>query len=138
MPDAFCKGCGEVIVEKTNDPVGERKPCPKCGSLNREYHVKIEEKIIAINGIGLKAHHGPKGQPYLESYDGPDLQHKTGKLVHKVRIIDRENDKYLETVQDYNKTDQNIHRCEGPLSKHTGHGNAKLKKKSNYENTSHT
>lgn len=63
MPDILCKGCGKALEEESNRSPEERKPCPQCGSLNREYHVKvdlnaehhvrIEDKGVGRDGLGL-------------------------------------------------------------------------------------
>jgi uncharacterized protein (DUF983 family) len=45
-----CGNCGYVFHGDDSDQEsGKRKPCPKCGSLNRAFNVKMEAKI------GLKA-----------------------------------------------------------------------------------
>lgn len=53
---------------------------------------------------------------------------QTGQLVNKVRIIDRENNKYKELVSDAD-TGEKIRDVAHPLTDHTEHGSAKFKKK---------
>jgi hypothetical protein len=48
-------------------------------------------------------------------------------LVKRIQVIDRENDQYKELVVDA-ETGDVIHSCEEPLSKHIGHGSAKVNK----------
>lgn len=127
MPEVQCNESEAVLDENSNCAVAERIPCPNCGSLSRKYHVKIEDKIVFRDGIGMKARHPNSRRPFLESYQGPDRSRKTGKLMHKQRVIDRENDRYLEKVKDYD-TGKVIHQCEEPLSQHVGHGDVKKKK----------
>ena len=62
-----------------------------------------------------------KGKIKIEQLIGDDLHRKSGKWYKKARVIDRENDKYLETVT-YPETGEVIHHCEEPLSDHFGHG----------------
>jgi hypothetical protein len=59
-----------------------------------------------------------RGQEYSDS----------GQLVNKVRIIDRENNKYKEQVSDAD-TGEIIRDVEHPLTDHTEHGSAKFKKR---------
>jgi hypothetical protein len=57
---------------------------------------------------------------------GDDLRKKSGKWYTKERIIDRKNDLYKEIVRNP-ETGEIIHHCEELLSKHIGHGSAKVK-----------
>ena len=62
-----------------------------------------------------------KGRIKIERLEGDDLHRKSGRWNKKVRVIDRENDRYVETVTDP-VTGEVIHHCEGRLSDHSGHG----------------
>ena len=53
--------------------------------------------------------------------DLPDFNRTQAKMVHRVRVIDRDNDKYFERITDYQSSEV-IHECEEPLSQHIGHG----------------
>ena len=64
----------------------------------------------------------------LEFQVGDDLCKESGKFMQKERYIDRENNKYKETVIDPT-TKKLIHKSEHALTEHTGHGSAKYKKK---------
>ena len=44
--------------------------------------------------------------------------------MRRIMRIDRENDQYQEVVTDPS-TGEAVHRCEEPLSQHTGHGDAR-------------
>lgn len=59
---------------------------------------------------------------------GDQLDHGTGKWIFKERRIDKDASPawYLESIID-NETGEEIHRDEGPLDGHTGHGSAKSK-----------
>ena len=86
-----------------------------------------EDKLILRDGKGLKARRPGEQRPNLEYSDGPDMSHRLGKLVFKQRIIDRDNDRYFEHIEDY-ESHEVIHYCDELLSKHTGHGSAKKKR----------
>ncbi len=122
-----CQDCDEVLNEPTDTPVDQRSPCPNCGSKARHFEVVISETIEVHEKLGVKARHGVKGKPFLESVSGDDLHRKSGKWMTLERVIDRENDKYKETGTD-SKTGEVVHHCEEPLSQHQGHGSDKKKK----------
>jgi ribosomal protein S27AE len=125
-----CGKCGADIDEPTNIPEAERKQCPNCGSKSRSCNVHIKDSETAHDGLKLKARHGPKGRPFLETKVGEEISHKKGKLVNRSVRVDRDNDKYSEVVVD-KETNKVIHQCEEPLTKHTGHGTARRKKPKN-------
>ena len=68
-----------------------------------------------------------KKNPRYKFFEGDDLRKSDGKWMKKRRVIDKNNDKYLEIVVDP-ETDEVVHHCEEPLSEHFGHGSAKPKK----------
>ncbi len=68
-----------------------------------------------------------KKNPRYEFFEGDDLRKSDSKWVKKSRIVDKNNDKYIEKVVDP-ETDEVVHHCEEPLSQHFGHGSAKFKK----------
>lgn len=57
----------------------------------------------------------------------PSLWRLMDKLVHRERVIDRDNNHYMEKITDY-ETGDVIHEQTQPLSDHTGHGSEKFKK----------
>jgi hypothetical protein len=65
--------------------------------------------------------------PLCESYNGPERSTKFQKHIGKQRVIDRKNNKYRETVWDF-ETGEIVHHCEEPLSQHLNHGSAKQRK----------
>ncbi len=114
-----CKKCGHELKK-------DEIPCPKCGCKSRAISIEIIEKIEIHDKIEGKAKHKNCKKPFNEFISGDDLYRKSGKWYHKERNIDRENNKYREIIKD-KKTGKVIHRCEEPLSKHTGHGSDKKK-----------
>jgi hypothetical protein len=64
------------------------------------------------------------GKTLEESVGGDDLHRKSGKWMHKIRVIDHENDHYKEVVTDP-ESGEVVHCQEEPLSQHRGHGSEK-------------
>jgi len=122
-----CGGCGRVLDETAQQV--ERPPCPHCGSELRQINVSVTDEVQIKEQIGVKAKDATKTGKQkirIEQLIGDDQHRKSGKWYKKVRVIDRENDRYLEEVVDPD-TGEMIHRCEEPLSQHHGHGSAKSK-----------
>lgn len=86
----------------------------------------MQGRINMKSLLGLKARHGNTGTPFLEQKSGDSFFHKAQIWVRRTMRIDRENNHYSETVVDP-ITNEVIHKCEEPLSKHQGHGSAKRK-----------
>lgn len=61
-----------------------------------------------------------------ESFIGYDFCHDRQKMVHKIRMYNRDTDEYLEIITDI-ETAEIIHECIEPFSEHVGHGTAKKK-----------
>lgn len=115
-----CLGCGSQLNE--GDSV-----CPECGDTRRAVHVNIVERVIACDGLGLKGRRPGQKKPFVEEHTGPSFSRSRKKHVHRTMVIDRENDRYVEKVTDY-ESDEVIHQCEEQLSQHQGHGSAKGRK----------
>lgn len=124
MTVTTCQGCNAVLEESPQTPPEMRKPCPSCGSTARLYQVLIQETVETRNSLGLKARHGTGGKPFLEQKSGDSFFGKAQKWVYRAMRIDRDNNLYSEVVVDQT-TNEIIHKCEEPLSKHQGHGSAK-------------
>lgn len=121
-----CADCG-TEVDGRGDTPELRIPCSKCGSIKRNHNVSITETITIREGIGIKAKRPGEKRPYIEDLSSPDYSRNLNKVVHRARVIDRDNDRYFEKITDY-ESGKVIHHCEEPLSQHQGHGNAKHKK----------
>ena len=125
MNKAICSDCNLPINFAEN--IGQQKPCKNCGSTRKTFLVSIDEKVITRDGLGLKAKRSSDKRPYIETLNIPDHSIKLNKVVHKTRVIDRDNDRYSETVTDYD-SGEIIHHSDEPLSQHRNHGSAKFKK----------
>ncbi len=60
-------------------------------------------------------------------FAGDDLRRSDGKWMQKKRVLDRDNDRYIEVVVDP-ETEEIVHEKDEPLSEHVDHGTAKFKK----------
>lgn len=118
----YCSSCQADLGE-----LATGVPCPECGSTARTITVTILEELTAYEAWSTQ-----RRNPDLKSADkvrqrdflGYEMSRRLGRMVHKVRSIDRDADRYLETVTDP-ISGEVIHHCEEPLSQHTGHGSAK-------------
>jgi len=113
MPDIVnnsvkCGDCGYVFQgEDLYQNSGERKPCPKCGSLKRHIFLSINETLELSEYTGIKARNPStkhkKNRVDYESEQGVTTG-KNGKRVYKRKVIDREHPdspmSYVEYVRD--------------------------------------
>lgn len=120
--EVFCKDCGRELSM-------EDSACPSCGGKGREYKVALQGKIETHVQTKGKARQGGTGKPFQEFKVGDDFHTKFGKWNYREMDINHRNDSYKEIIKD-KTTGEIIYKCEEPLSKHTGHGSAKHKKKS--------
>ncbi len=101
--------------------------CPQCGSVEKNQQLKIGDTVEIYDSLDAKLK-----DPSLKSDDklrvhlktGDDLRKSDGKWMKKERLIDRDNDKYKESVIDPS-TGEIVHHCEEALSQHINHGTAK-------------
>lgn len=85
----------------------------------------ISESITIRSEIALKHKRPGVKKPLSEQKHGDSLSTKLGRWMRRSRVVDRENDRYTETVVDP-KTGEMVHHCDEPLSEHRGHGSAKV------------
>lgn len=126
----FCSRCNTVLNEDPSIQASQRIPCPSCGSISRRVEVFSSDSGRGMETVKLKARHQGKGEPFIEQVSGADLHRNSNEWTNIERIIDRENDIYMEVITD-SKTGKIIHQCIEPLSEHQGHGSAKRKKNRN-------
>lgn len=119
----FCSNCGQHL-KPADSP---RPPCPDCGASGRTEMLSWSDELTLMESAALKVKDPNltgKKKVRQEQFWGAQLSQGTGKWFEKVRVIDRENDLYLETVTD-RSTGEVLHHCSEPLSSHHGHGSAK-------------
>jgi hypothetical protein len=119
----MCGQCGLLLDEDQSIPVHCRKPCPKCGSRDRNVNLQADDAFVLREKLRMKGR-DEAGNLFIEQVHGDDLHRKSGKWMQLRRIIDRAKDWYRELVVDP-ETGETVHECQEPLSRHRGHGLAK-------------
>jgi uncharacterized Zn finger protein (UPF0148 family) len=122
---ATCKTCGLVGGDEFRMPDGTHK-CPKCGSSDLHVAITLQAQVNVHESLGMKGRRQDAKKAFREVKVGDDLRKSDGKWMSKERAIDREADRYDETVTDP-ETGDVVHECHEPLSKHTDRGSAKLR-----------
>jgi hypothetical protein len=117
-----CGECGTDLPasEVTGSPES-RTHCPSCGSLARHASVFVHETATVRDGVGYKAKHAGERKPFREAFDYSATQRATGAPTRHERLIDRDQDRYVERVVEEG-TERLLHETDHPLSKHKGHG----------------
>ena len=118
-----CSVC-HTAIDVSLDTSEIRNPCGKCGGVARIFNETITETLTVRDGIGFKHRRPGNKKPLAEGFSKPDVSRKTGTAVERQMLVDRQNDRYVEVVTEYD-TGAVIHRCEEKLSEHKGHGSAK-------------
>src|SRR5690348_17270435 len=121
MQESLCVECGAELHEPRREPT---TPCPVCGSLSRQVAAQLHDGINFHDGNRAKAFKPGSSKFYVDMRSGPSYYRKGNQWHHLVRVIDRENDRYVETVRVLS-TGELIRHVEEPLSEHIGHGGGK-------------
>jgi len=129
MSDVKCADCDSDLDELIGLPLEERLPCPKCGSMNRQYSKSLEGCLYLHSRRRIRGRRGGVGKWFIEIVTGTDWSIRFRKFMRKLRLIDREKDLYEEKVIDP-ETGMAIHHTKERLSNHTDHGSAKGDKSS--------
>ena len=116
MDRVECADCGKVF----DNPVSTGR-CPSCGSGDRN--------IYASDSVTCEEYQCIKEKDGRRTVKrGDDFYSKTGEWRNLHMTVDPDNDKYMKIVLD-RATEQELYRCEEPLSQHTGRGSAKRRKR---------
>ncbi len=125
----FCCAKCDSPLNMNDHSETERTPCPNCGSETRAEIVSVSEEMTFHDSLlGKLKRPSLRSDDKLRwvSFNGVDYSIRLGKLVRKVRLIDRDADSYIERITDM-ESGEIIHECVEPLSEHYGHGSAKNK-----------
>lgn len=105
--------------------------CLVCSSIYLSRYISVVASPVSIGSIHdsvtvrVKNPDLPsKKKLRKEIQAGADLYRKTGEYLDKYRLIDKDNDRYVEIVKDLS-TGKVTYHCNEPLSAHTGHGSAR-------------
>ena len=115
-----CKKCGATLSEPKNE---KRTPCPVCGEIGRIHEETLADGIAVYDHMRMKGKRGGKGKPFFDARVGADYYFKDKEWRHLERVIDRDNNLYVEIIKDM-KTEEIIKEVREPLSDHQGHGAA--------------
>ena len=116
-----CQSCGHEWPSLTDEL------CPHCGSDqltvslhfsdNMEWHDNLRGKVKDPN-------FNSKRNPRREFRVGDSFTRKDGKWRDMYRLIDKDEDIYVEVITD-KESGEVVHECREPLTEHQGHGTAK-------------
>ena len=132
-----CNNCRTILNESPSIQYSERTPCPICGSLSRycekrgrvakHYKIAINTALsVSIPRIGARGKRHGKGKPFIDQYSKRELFRESGEYHDVDRVIDRDNNLYIEIIKD-SKTGKVLRHCWELLDYHVGHGYAKQK-----------
>ena len=112
-----CSNCGFVFQnEELNEPIERRKPCPNCGSLDRNARLTHKETLELHEYTKLKAKSPTSEHRHNFNYEtqkGDDYWRKEGVWVKKEVVFDRDSDYHEKTIR---KDDKIIYHKKEKLS----------------------
>lgn len=125
-------GCAEVfpVLEALEGPPFD--PCPQCGSMKRKIMLTFSDLVEKqVDSFEVRTIPGGRGRSAfrLRHSEGTEWSKGLKRLVDKISIFDRDNDRRYELVIDH-ETREVIHRQDHPLSEHRGHGTDKPEQES--------
>ncbi|MFP3433575.1 hypothetical protein SB781_27725 [Paraburkholderia sp. SIMBA_061] len=132
--EVSCSDCGHSLpVERIRDAAPP--PCPACGSVKKHIKMSVREEAgmkvhDSLRGRVKSTKYSAKKNPRVDFFSGADLRKLDRKWMQKERLIDKDNDRYMEKVNDPD-TGEVVHYTDEPLSEHFGHGSAKVQKGGN-------
>ncbi len=116
-------------MEPFNSQLGETKVKKNCDELRRILSVCVADSINVRDSIklGFKKR-GQKKFSSQKKYSSEiiskdDFYRDSQEWRHIDKVIDREKDRYTETIKD--KNGNIVHQTDEPLTKHQGRGSAK-------------
>ncbi len=121
-----CDQCGRERLEEDGRQTTSG-PCPICGSVTGSIAVSLSEPLppfhVSLAGKVNDPARSRKENPRVHFFIGEEERRADGKWMKKERTIDRDRNRYTETVTDPD-TGEVVHKCDEELKKHIGHGSA--------------
>src|SRR3990172_11099705 len=122
-----CTSCGQSLPDaRPDDPAEGSPPCPACGSMSRLVKVYLHDEVTFHTDLVLKKRtpgfkSGGRSRPAQEQWSG-DEQSADGIWRDRQRVVDRENNRYVERITDPKGTvirgrDEPPHPHPGPRSR---------------------
>lgn len=121
LKESSCLNCKAILYESSEEL---RQPCPVCGGISRLCPESVEDTLYVFDGLRMKGKRGGVGRPYFDVRSGASYFRATGQWHHLERLIDHENDRYVETIRVL-LTGELLSHVDEPLSEHLGHGSDK-------------
>lgn len=121
LQEASCQNCGVSLAEVRAEP---RQPCPECGSLGRVADELVQDRLVIYEHTRARGYPRHTSRWHFDLQSGASYFRKDGEWHRLYRLIDRENDRYVETISRHSNGDV-VRHVEEPLSSHTGRGSAK-------------
>jgi len=129
MCNGKCRACGIEFEIKLGSLA---ILCPNCKSEQIQVTMKLTEELpILHDRLDLKvkdSRYSGKHKLRKHIISGSEIRRDDNKWMEKNRLIDKDQDLYMEKVTD-SQTGEIVHECNEPLSKHWNHGSAKKKNK---------
>ena len=64
----FCSGCGSLLDQAADLPVGERAPCPICGSTLRQINVTCSENLKLAGSLSMELIPGTQARDWRQRW----------------------------------------------------------------------
>lgn len=127
----FCTDCGESLPDVWVSQPEAAIPCPACGSGARLVKITVHEELSVDFRERIRARVKDDSLPSKKKWRkeivaGDDYRESRGDWVYKKRVIDRDNDLYIEKISD-KATGEVFRNVRELLSNHRGHGSDKSK-----------
>jgi hypothetical protein len=121
-----CGECRVPLDERSDVPIEERQPCPRCGSTARYFGVHIQSTVRIDSHLDRhsKHRHQPNTKPHRQEWHGESWSPIYKRYMQRDQVVDRENNRYSKRVVDPT-TGEVLREADEPLTDHTGYGAAK-------------
>ncbi len=99
-----CANCGSPLAVGNEGPNSD-STCSECGLAQMHIHLTIEDHVgveihDALRGKLKDPNLSSKNNPRVDFFAGDDLRKSDEKWMQKKRVLDRDNDRYIEVVVD--------------------------------------
>lgn len=94
----LCGKCKRPLHESANISPHERAPCPTCNSTIRIFNIEARATVPLRTKVGFKHKRPGFKKPIYEEIRGEDFHRNSGRWNWLLRVIDRKNDRYRETI----------------------------------------
>ena len=118
MEKSQCVTCEAVLYEPVSDM---RDSCPVCQDTRRRFDVTMKDTVAFYAHTRIRGKRAGSNKIAFDSRSGASYFRKEQVWHHLVRQIDRENNRYVETITVL-ATGELVRHVDEPLTDHIGHG----------------